>query len=644
MKRIYIKRQHNLTSIASKKSVPWLRGCAHDSTSSYLNLIIGFTVFIIMVATIHSVQIAMAQSDTQEETEPLVHIMQPGETLSDVAEIYAVTEEALRQFNGMTYVDFVFVGQPLRLPLDPETRLFDPALLLPTPTPLPVHVIQAGETLSQIAQRYGLSQAELRTENGIDNTDEIFVGQELRIQPASATGPIVLPSIPHTVKRGETLSEIAKERGVSTAEVMALNGISDPDAIKIGQVLEMPPRVMEEENLSETAPETAPEPAPYEESLAETNSTVESIAETIAITATLEPREPLKLDDEDPNQFSDQNLTTSLNRSYTVRSGDSLNRIALRNSVDLNTLMALNRLSSDDASALKIGQTIILPATLRETMAERNPASNEVSNESPDDANVYIVQPGDNLSTIASFYDLETSTLMSANGIVNADAIYVGQRLVIPPKPSPDIEENVEPAFALRKVRRGYNYYNVNPGDTLGQIAKQFDTTVMALVEYNGLPDEATVFKGLELRIPYGLPIWDQHLPPAPSSGTHFIVSISRQECWLLRGDYIDKAWRCSTGYGEWTTRLGSFQIKTRMELAQSSAHEMDMPFWLGIYDVGAFENGIHGLPVRWSDGKKVWSNLIGSPATYGCAMLNDENAEELFNESYLGMQVHIVE
>ena len=68
------------------------------------------------------------------------------------------------------------------------------------------------------------------------------------------------------------------------------------------------------------------------------------------------------------------------------------------------------------------------------------------------------------------------------------------------------------------------------------------------------------------------------------------------------------------------------------------------MPFWLGIYDVGNFENGIHGLPVRWSDGKKVWSNLIGSPATFGCAMLHDDDAAVLYDESYLGMAVHIID
>jgi lipoprotein-anchoring transpeptidase ErfK/SrfK len=121
------------------------------------------------------------------------------------------------------------------------------------------------------------------------------------------------------------------------------------------------------------------------------------------------------------------------------------------------------------------------------------------------------------------------------------------------------------------------------------------------------------------------------------------MVSLSRQQCWVFRGDQMVHEWTCSTGYGEWTTRTGTFAIKTMEELAKSSAHRLDMPYWLGIYDVGAYENGIHGLPTRWSDGQKIWTGLIGQPATYGCAMLGDQDAAQLFELSFLGMPVHVV-
>ena len=175
-------------------------------------------------------------------------------------------------------------------------------------------------------------------------------------------------------------------------------------------------------------------------------------------------------------------------------------------------------------------------------------------------------------------------------------------------------------------------------------MAREFNSTQLALLEYNDLPNEETVYLGLELRIPYGPPPLPIDLPPTPTSATRFVVSLSRQQCWLLAGDRVRYAWTCSTGYGQWITRTGTFAVQSKFEMAKSTAYELDMPFWLGIYDVGTYENGIHGLPIRWEDGKKIWTELIGQPATFGCAMLSDENAEILFNTAYLGMPVHIVQ
>jgi hypothetical protein len=59
---------------------------------------------------------------------------------------------------------------------------------------------------------------------------------------------------------------------------------------------------------------------------------------------------------------------------------------------------------------------------------------------------------------------------------------------------------------------------------------------------------------------------------------------------------------------------------------------------------VGAYENGIHGIPVESSTGEKLWDTLVGQPATFGCAMLLDDNAKTLFDLAYIGMPVHIVD
>ena len=167
---------------------------------------------------------------------------------------------------------------------------------------------------------------------------------------------------------------------------------------------------------------------------------------------------------------------------------------------------------------------------------------------------------------------------------------------------------------------------------------------MLALLEFNNLPDEETVYSGLQLRIPFGAPPLPQVAPPVPLSGTSFLVSLSRQECWLFEGGQVRYRWTCSTGYGDWITRTGTFNVQTMLEMAQSSAYELDMPYWLGIYDVGEFENGIHGLPIDWETGEEIWDGLIGQPATFGCAMLTNEDAAVLFDRAYLGMPIHVLQ
>jgi lipoprotein-anchoring transpeptidase ErfK/SrfK len=120
-------------------------------------------------------------------------------------------------------------------------------------------------------------------------------------------------------------------------------------------------------------------------------------------------------------------------------------------------------------------------------------------------------------------------------------------------------------------------------------------------------------------------------------------VSLSRQQCWVYQGDRILYSWSCSTGAGERRTKPGNYAVQSKIFNAKSNVWKLDMPYWLGIYDVGPYENGVHGLPVAWKTGKKIWSGLIGQPATFGCAMLDDAAASTLFRLAFIGMPVHVI-
>ncbi|MEM7533238.1 MAG: LysM peptidoglycan-binding domain-containing protein [Chloroflexota bacterium] len=346
-------------------------------------------------------------------------------------------------------------------------------------------------------------------------------------------------------------------------------------------------------------------------------------------------------------------LTASLNPTYIVQSGDTVGLIALRMGVDAEALRLLNRIAREDVAKLQIGDALLLPATpseLRLSAESRDPIPEPTA--TPDTRQTYEVKSGDSLSVIAEQYDVSQDALMKANGIRNANNIYIGQQLVIPEpvaeeETGEEAEDTANEPIAVAQIgpsASGFHYHTVQSGDTLSEIAEAYDSTTLAIFEFNNLPDQQTVYLGLDLRIPYGPPTLPQRTPPVPISGTSFMVSLSRQQCWVFHGKRVHQEWVCSTGYGEWITRIGTFAVKTKEEIAKSSAYRIDMPYWLGLYDVGEFENGIHGLPVSWDDGEKIWGGLIGQPATFGCAMLDDREAEILFDLSYLGMPIHIVQ
>ncbi len=94
------------------------------------------------------------------------------------------------------------------------------------------YVVIAGDTLSAIASLYDVTVGALVDLNGIDDPNFIYTGQILDI-PGLGGGE----STTYEVQAGDTLSEIAETVGVSVSALQAENGISNPDLIFVGQVL-----------------------------------------------------------------------------------------------------------------------------------------------------------------------------------------------------------------------------------------------------------------------------------------------------------------------------------------------------------------------------------------------------------------------
>lgn len=149
-----------------------------------------------------------------------IHVVQPGDTLSTIARANGIELHHLRELNDMGPREHVIhVGQKLRV-LDGQSET--------------IHVVRRGQTLSAIAQAYGMSVGKLRAMNGIAaGSSLIRTGQRLRvIDPGGAAV--------HVVERGDTLMHIALRHGIRVADLLLHNQLTMSSVIYPGQVLRIP--------------------------------------------------------------------------------------------------------------------------------------------------------------------------------------------------------------------------------------------------------------------------------------------------------------------------------------------------------------------------------------------------------------------
>lgn len=192
------------------------------------------------------------EGDPTPTPEPFRHLVQPNDTLSSIAAQYGVNPNRLIEVNNILNPDALQVGQTLLIPgvdapglnsnAQSDAVSNAPGAGAATTDSLePVmHVVQPGETLSDIARIYGVNAVDISDVNRIANPNLLRAGQQLIIPGITQRQMLEARSIAHVVKADESLSGIAQQYGVSIQEIMAANDLTDPNKIMVGQRLLIP--------------------------------------------------------------------------------------------------------------------------------------------------------------------------------------------------------------------------------------------------------------------------------------------------------------------------------------------------------------------------------------------------------------------
>ena len=216
----------------------------------------------------------------------------------------------------------------------------------------------------------------------------------------------------YVVKKGDSLWKIAKSQSVSIGDLARANSLTKTSALKVGQKLQVPSAVKAEPATTATA------------------SVIPTSTDASAPIAAAGP-------------------VSGESQMYTVKSGDSLWKIARQQNISVAAIKQANSLSGD---SLKIGQKLHIPtatatATPPTTTASAIPSAPAVSAgiaSSPysewrepgtyneNGQTIHIVDIGESPAVIAKKYNVKVDDLMKANAISDAKRIVVGQKLVIP--------------------------------------------------------------------------------------------------------------------------------------------------------------------------------------------------------------------
>jgi LysM repeat protein len=171
---------------------------------------------------------------------PATYTVESGDTLYGLALRWGTTSGAIAQLNGITDPSLVRIGQVLKVPGAPASAPGSSSGSTDTPA---TYIVATGDTLSGLAVRWGTTVEAIAALNGITDPSRLRIREVLKVPGGSGSSgvpPAASGSGTYTVVAGDNLSTLAEVWGTTVASIAALNGLSDPGALQIGQVLKRP--------------------------------------------------------------------------------------------------------------------------------------------------------------------------------------------------------------------------------------------------------------------------------------------------------------------------------------------------------------------------------------------------------------------